>query len=180
MIVIVGKTCSGKSTVADLLDEKYGIRRIRTYTTRPRREGEKGEYHFISGEEFDKLKHEGFFFETTQYSVADGSTWRYGTSKSSFCNDCCIIMNPAGVKNLKHMYNNSDINLTVVYLNVTDGVIWNRLRSRGDSSDEATRRIEADRKDFADIEEFYDYAITTDDLEPEAVATLISIIYLME
>ena len=179
MIVIVGKTCSGKSTVADLLESKFCIDRVRTYTTRPRRDGESNEYHFVSEEEFDKLKAEGFFFETTKYNVVDG-IWKYGTSNAGFCDDCCVVMNPEGMKNLKHMYNNSDINLIIVYLNVTDGVIWNRLRGRGDTSEEATRRVEADRKDFADIAEYYDYAITTDELEPEAVATLISMIYLME
>ena len=40
MIVILGKTCSGKDTVVNRLIEKYEYERIISYTTRPKRKGE--------------------------------------------------------------------------------------------------------------------------------------------
>ena len=103
MIVLVGKTCSGKSTVANLLEEKYGIPRIRTYTTRPRRENENDEYHFLTTAEFIQLRGAEFFFETTSYNVASGDVWYYGTAKSELTDDCCIVMNPEGIKKIKEL-----------------------------------------------------------------------------
>lgn len=175
MIVLVGKTCSGKSTVADILEEQYGIRRVRTYTTRPRREGETNEYYFVSNEEFEKLKADGFFFETTQYEVANGAIWSYGTSKMDFCRNCCIVMNPDGVKKVKRLLP-EEYNVRIVYLNVTEGVQWNRLKQRGAEDappDEAARRVEADKKDFNSIDNYYDFAITTDELDEREVAEVI-------
>ena len=175
MIIIVGKTCSGKSSVARILQERYGINRILTYTTRPPREGEGLEYHFVADEDFEMLKSKDFFFETTQYQVACGETWKYGTAISDLNNDSCIVMNPDGLKKFKKLLDPNEYTFTVVYLNVTEGCQWNRLRLRGGngSSDEASRRVEADRKDFAEIGSYYDFAITTDKTKVEDIAFLI-------
>lgn len=170
MIILVGKTCSGKSTIANLLEQKYGIHRIRTYTTRPRRDGEADEYHFISEAEFNQLRADDFFFETTSYTVASGDIWYYGTAKEELCDNCCIIMNPDGIVKIKHMLDDDIINPVIIFLNATEGVIWDRLRKRGQDSDEAQRRIRADKEDFGSIDEYYDYAITTNDLTPDDIA----------
>ncbi|WGT80186.1 hypothetical protein QE150_00675 (plasmid) [Acinetobacter baumannii] len=57
-VLLSGTTCSGKTTIADALTEKYGFNRIVTTTSRPKREGEvEGlHYHFITQTEFDALK----------------------------------------------------------------------------------------------------------------------------
>jgi len=172
LIVLVGKTCSGKSTIADFLEDQYLVHRVRTYTTRPPREGETDEYHFISDEEFDKMKADGEFFETTQYQVASGETWKYGTGKHEFCKDCCVVMNPDGVKKVKNLLP-PEYDIKIIYLNVTEGVQWNRLRERGQDADESSRRIEADKKDFADILNYYDLSITTDNLKPYQIANMV-------
>lgn len=178
MIVLVGKTCSGKSTVADILEEKYGIRRVRTYTTRPpRTDGECNEYHFVSDEEFERLKAEEFFFETTQYTVASGDVWKYGTARGEFTANCCIVMNPDGMKKVHKLLDREQYDITVVYLNVTEGVQWNRLRQRGSTSpDEATRRIACDKEDFVDVDQYYDFSINTDDMAPHDIAALIQLV----
>jgi len=168
LIILVGKTCSGKSTVANLLEELHGITRIRTYTTRPKREGEDKEYNYLTPAEFLQLRGADFFFETTSYNVASGDVWYYGTSKQGLCDDCCIVMNPEGMQKIRHMVGD-EINPIIIYLNVTEGVAWDRLRKRGQDSDEALRRIKADKADFQNIDSYYDYAITTDNLTPEEI-----------
>ena len=52
IIVLVGKTASGKTTVANELCKHHGYKRIVTYTTRPMRKNEVQDvdYHFISDE----------------------------------------------------------------------------------------------------------------------------------
>ena len=54
MIVLLGKTASGKDTILNELVKKYNYRKMITYTTRPMRKGEIQDktYHFISDEEF--------------------------------------------------------------------------------------------------------------------------------
>ena len=54
ILVICGKTASGKNLVRDILVEKYNYNPIITYTSRPKRKGEKQDitYHFISTDEF--------------------------------------------------------------------------------------------------------------------------------
>lgn len=172
MIVLVGKTCSGKSTVADFLEQQYLIHRVRTYTTRPPRDGETDEYYFISNEEFDRMKADGEFFETTQYTVANDEVWRYGTGKEGFCRDCCIVMNPEGMKKVRNLLP-AEYEPTIVYLNVSEGVQWNRLRERGQDADEARRRMDADKADFVDVESYYDVAINTDKLKPYQIANMV-------
>lgn len=182
MIVLVGKTCSGKTTVANILQEYYNFRRIKTYTTRPPRENEGEEYHFVSDEEFEQMKVENKFFETTQYEVASGDIWKYGTAKSDLCADCCIIMNPDGVKKVRKFLPD-EYGVKIIYLNVTEGIQWNRLKAREKNlgqdmmPDEASRRVKADEEDFVHISEYYDLAITTDEMEPLMVANLINHYY---
>ena len=62
MICILGKTCSGKTTIVDELVKNYGFKKITTYTTRPMREGEINhkDYHFINNKEFMNKIREDF------------------------------------------------------------------------------------------------------------------------
>lgn len=57
MIILTGKSGSGKTTVAREL-EKHGFKRAVTCTTRPRRTGEEDgvDYHFLSSKQFEKLE----------------------------------------------------------------------------------------------------------------------------
>ena len=59
MIILCGKTASGKSTIAKKIEEinSSGMKQIITYTSRPPREGEvDGEdYYFITEEELYKM-----------------------------------------------------------------------------------------------------------------------------
>ena len=60
MIVIVGESASGKSTVEKILNEKYGMRKVVSYTTRPPRDTEVNgvDYNFISMNDFLDLDKE--------------------------------------------------------------------------------------------------------------------------
>ena len=57
LIIICGKTNSGKSTLKNALLQ-HGFESIVTYTTRSPRLGEVNgvDYHFVSEEEFENLK----------------------------------------------------------------------------------------------------------------------------
>ena len=71
MLLLCGKTCTGKSTIQKELI-KIGMKSVIPYTTRPLRGGEIDgeEYHFITQTEFLEKEAQGFFAETKSYDVA--------------------------------------------------------------------------------------------------------------
>ena len=152
ILVICGKTASGKNLVRDILVEKYNYNPIVTYTSRPPRKGEKQDitYHFISTDEFIEKINNGFFAEWKDYVTNDG-IWYYGTALDDCMNASdkdVIILTPDGVRDLK----NNDVNLIVVYLYSNLKTIRHRLKFRGDDLKEVERRISSDIKDFKDAE----------------------------
>ena len=152
ILVICGKTASGKNLVRDILVEKYNYNPIVTYTSRPPRKGEKQDitYHFISTDEFIEKINNGFFAEWKDYVTNDG-IWYYGTALDDCMNASdkdVIILTPDGVRDLK----NNDVNLIAVYLYSNLNTIRHRLKFRGDDEKEIERRISSDIKDFKDAE----------------------------
>jgi len=177
MLCILGGTGVGKSHLAKILINKYGYEKLVTYTTRPIREGEAEgvDYHFISKTMFDSLCAGDFFAETMSFKVANGETWEYGTAVRDITDDKIVILSPSGLRELKK---DKSLNIMAVRLFASYGEIWNRLRKRGDDSEETARRIEADQKDFEDIDEYIDFAIRTDGyFSDEEIADIINQIY---
>lgn len=173
MIVLVGKSCSGKTTIAKEL-EKLGYSLIVTYTTRPIREGEEDgvDYKFITKEEFLEKNTNGFFFESTSYKVADGDIWWYGTAVEDLDSEKAVIMNPCGLKKMKHLGSMHPVSF---YIMANEGVRWNRLRDRGDNATEARRRLNADDIDFMGIDTIIDFAFRSDaGIGADELAKLIS------
>ena len=179
MLCLVGASGVGKDTILKKLVEKYDYQRLVTYTTRDKREGEVNgiDYHFVSPKTFHELCAGDFFAETTSYTVASGEVWEYGTATKDIKDDTIVILNPHGLKELKK---DKSLDIIAVHLFASYGEIWNRLRKRGDHSDEAARRMETDKKDFEDINEYIDFAINTDGrYSIDEMADLINQVYSM-
>lgn len=155
MIVIVGESASGKTTLTKLLCEKHPeIRRIVAYTTRPMRKGQKNgvDYHFITSDEFEQMVNADEFIEHNRYR-----NWNYGTVKSD-CKDSdniVAILTPAGFRALKR----AGIKTTSVYLYVDRRSRLIQIVARGDNIDEAYRRNLSDVGQFDAIEDEVDYVI---------------------
>lgn len=150
MLILIGKTASGKTALQNILSEKYGFNKLITYTTRPKRTGEDDNtYHFILEEDFlDKVKR-GFFLEYKKYHTTEG-IWYYGSAKEDYVDsdmNTVIILTPDGVKDLMK-YKTSDMKVVYIYSNVR--TIMQRLEKRGDDREEIKRRISADNHDFRD------------------------------
>lgn len=165
IIVLVGKSASGKTKIAELLTENYRYDKITTATTRPKRpnEIEDVSYYFLTDEEFIKQENEGMFIETAIFN-----NWHYGTYSDSFAKDgdYCIVLNPSGLRALKSNKKLSS-NVYSVFLDADDYVRMQRQMIRGDAIGEVERRFKTDEEDFAGIENYVDLTIDNSGNEPE-------------
>ena len=176
IIVLVGKTASGKTTIANELCKNHGYKRIITYTTRPMRENEVQDvdYHFISDEQFNRMVENNEFTEYKRYNTAHG-VWSYGsviTSKQEQSDDCyVIILTPQGLRDLSKKMSQ----YIAFYLNVISFESQlERLKKRGDEEQQIIKRLENDVKDFENVLDIVDYSFCTDISSPQRVANMIS------
>ena len=177
MIALIGKTCAGKDTILAEMISRFNYKPVVTYTTRPARDGEIDgvHYHFIDKSQFRRMKLQGFFAETTSYNVASGGTWYYGTRLKDLNDDSIIIVNPEGLRELKK---NKNLNIVSFLITASEDTIRKRLSKRGDNPKEAERRLESDRKDFADILDLVDFSFSNDlGINVCHIANLIHTIY---
>lgn len=151
--IIIGKTCSGKTKIVDKLVSTYKYKKIVTYTSRPRRKGEvQGkDYHFITEKDFKQKIEDNFFAEWKSYNTEFG-VWYYGTALEDLENadkKSIIILTPDGYRDLINKLSDKP---TVIYIYANNPTIMKRLKKRGDSKEEAQRRIEHDNADFKGAE----------------------------
>ena len=150
IFLIVGCSGSGKTTITEQLEQKYGLKSIQSYTTRkPRYEGETG-HIFISDEEFDKI--------TDMVAYTEFDSKRYCATAEQVENNDLYIIDPKGVDFFMKAYKGSKTpkiifissNLTTRYERMVE-----RAETKGKSHQEA---IESSLARIAnDAGEFYDY-----------------------
>lgn len=163
ILILVGKTASGKTTIKDKLIKK-GFVGITTYTSRPMRKGEKQDitYHYISKEEFLQKVEDNFFVEWDSYNTKEG-TWYYGTALEDLENaedNSVIILTPRGFKAVKDKLGDR---VSSLYIYANNFTIKKRLKSRGDNKEEAERRFEKDTVDFKGVENEVDKIVYNND-----------------
>ena len=150
IFLIVGCSGSGKTTITEQLEQKYGLKSIQSYTTRPPRyDGETG-HTFISNEEFDKL------VDICGYTEFAGN--RYCSTAEQVENNDLYVIDPNGIDYFIKSYKGKktpkiifiDSDLTTRY----DRMV-KRAEDKGDAFltavDKALNRIKND------VVEFYDY-----------------------
>lgn len=156
LTILLGKTCSGKTIIREKLVER-GKKPIVTYTTRPIRDGEIDgvDYNFIDNADFTAKVMDGFFAEWKYYETVAG-TWFYGSARKDYENadNSVIILTPAGYADFLKLC--PDVEHKAIYIYANNKTIKDRLQLRGDSKDEAGRRIQADNLDFKNLENHVD------------------------
>ena len=116
LFLFVGQSASGKTTMANLLEEKYGYKQVESYTTRkPRFDGERG-HIFVSEEEFNNLG------ELAAYTYYNGN--HYGTTFEQL-DECDIyVVDIPGVESLLQKLQNSSRPICIFYFNAS---VYNRI-----------------------------------------------------
>lgn len=156
-------TASGKTVIAAKLRDKYGYKKLVTYTTRAPRAGEVNgiDYWFISEAEFLKLKAEGFFAETKVVKMADGEVY-YGTSVDSLRSsdkNTLAIWTPDGIREMLKI---GIIQPVVVLIRSDIDTIMDRLEQRGDKYEDLTIRVMDDLEAFSDLTDIVTCVVDND------------------
>jgi guanylate kinase len=156
MIVLVGESASGKSSIEKCLVEDYEYNKVVSYTTRQPRPNEVDgvDYHFISVEEFYDLKEQGFFAETAVYN-----NWNYGVAKEDCTDDKVAVLTPHGLRQVSKI---DGINIISFYINVPRRDRLIKILQRGDDIEEAYRRSLSDVGQFDGIEDEVNFVINND------------------
>lgn len=108
IIVLLGASGSGKSTIEKELSTHHGFNKIISYTTRQPRECEENgkDYWFIDNNTFIEILNRGLFAEYDEYS----QNRLYGTLKSDYVDgDKVVVLTPNGLRQLKKNCPNDDI-----------------------------------------------------------------------
>lgn len=166
---ILGKSSTGKDTIYKniLEDKELNLKDIILYTTRPIRDGEINgkSYHFVSDEEYVKIKESGAIIEERSYDTMHG-VWRYFTVKDEnidlYKNDYIIIGVLKSFTDTRDYFGKDKV--VPIYIEVEDGLRLQRALNREKKPEnrrfkEMCRRYLADSDDFAD-EKIYEADIT--------------------
>lgn len=157
MIILIGKSGSGKSTIQnELLKRGYNV--SINYTTRNKRKNEVDgiDYHFITKEEFEKLWKEDKIIERSMFNNNF-----YGIGIEAAKEDIVCILDPNGLKQMK----DKNISITSFYITLSEEELRNRMITRGDSLDEINTKIILDNERFVNAENKVDYVVENIDLD---------------
>lgn len=151
LVVLLGPSCSGKSTFQKELVNDEGYHAVRTATTRPKRMGEDlSSYYFLKDQSFAEWEERGDLL-----CVETFRGWRYGVPREELVRSTSrpnrvVILTVGGV--LKLLARHADIitgdTLSVLYLGVDGVTAESRAFRRGDGRREYLRRMAADSIDF--------------------------------
>lgn len=161
VLCLMGKTASGKDTLANKLCERVGLRKVVSYTTRPRRTNEGDTHIFISEEEYRSLENSGQIATFTQIGQ-----YKYCCTIDQLYESDVYVIDPVGVQNLRKL-NLPNIRIITVYVNTPDDLRKDRaLSRRGDDRLVFMKRDMAERDQFRMMlrNEDFDYAVSNVDL----------------
>ena len=149
IICLVGKSGSGKDSLAQRIANDMHWHNVVSCTTRPRREYEvEGkDYYFIDNDTFAQKVLNGDMLEATYFN-----SWHYGTMKSALHDGINVgVWNPEGYDCLREtIKGDSDIILQAYWLQCDDKIRLLRQLNREEHPDvhEIVRRFSADEEDF--------------------------------
>ena len=176
LFIVSAPSGAGKTTlVSGLIAGDSQVRKSVSYTTRKARPGEEAgrDYHFVSEDEFQRMRDADEFLESAH---VHGNL--YGTSRKTVANECAaghdvlLEIDWQGAQQIRKFHPDA---VAIFILPPSIEALERRLRGRGqDSAEIIAKRVSAARGEIAHVGEF-DYVIINDEFN-RAAQDLISII----
>ena len=168
MFIIGAASGTGKSTVIKkLLERDSNLNWSVSVTTRAKREGEVDgvDYHYVTDEEYDRLRAEDAFYECVDSQYGN----RYGTLRSEvdgFINvgqDVIFDVDWVGLQQIKEKAPKDVVSIYMLPPSISE--LRRRLEGRGtDSAEIINKRMNLVGEQLKHWQE-YDYVVVCDDLE---------------
>ncbi len=175
VLVLSAPSGTGKSTVSQALRQRVGgLGFSVSSTTRPRRPGEEEgvDYHFVAGEQFQKMCAGDEFLE---WAEVHGQ--RYGTTRAAVQDildrgdDALLDIDVQGAEAVRSALPEA---VLVFLLPPSYAQLRERLVHRGTAAADLTRRLDNARREIEQVDRF-DYVVVNDVLEEatEALETIL-------
>ena len=155
LILVVGKTGSGKSSLIKKLCERAGVKELCSYTTRPKRSETDMDHTFVTVDEYFRAKENGEVAIDTEIA----GNYYYATIEQLYEADIYTI-NPKAHERLLAL-NLPNIRFVTVYISCPDAIREKRAIKRGDDKHKYRTRDFSERPEFRKFisDEKWDYAI---------------------
>lgn len=164
VFLIVGESASGKDSLVNKLCEETGLKQLKSYATRPRRDGE-GETHiFISPEDVKE-----YVNDMIAYTCIAGNEY-FSTVKQLYDSDVYVI-DPKGVDYMKFItqYKSiTDVRFITIYINTPPEFRKERaLNQRKDNPEVYYQRVLDEQEQFTNFKACgkFDYVISNVDFD---------------
>jgi guanylate kinase len=167
VMLFVGRTGSGKSSLIKKLSEKTGLRALCSYTTRAKRSESDNDHIFVDEATYFKAKENGEIAVDAEIA----GNYYYSTIEQLYEADLYTI-NPDALDRLLAM-NLPNIRFVVVYISCPDEIRQERAMKRGDDKRKYRVRDFSERSEFRRFvqEEKWNYSITNLDF-PKSYSVL--------
>ena len=170
--LFIGRTASGKSSIAKAVCEKIGLKQVKSYTTRPARPGETNEnadHYFVTKEEFDLIMAEHLGCVAAYTKIND---FEYCTTTDILDKSDIYVIDPDGVNTLKKNCGDK-YEFIEVYFRVPFLLSCQRYQERGGNKSRAefVARYDSEREQFDkyEKEKSFQYHVLNDGSFDESV-----------
>lgn len=157
LIAVAGRSGSGKDSLVDLICKRTNASKLISYTTRPRRNGEKDTHVFVTEDDYNEMLNAGQIAAYTK--IGD---YRYWSTIDQIMQTNFYIIDPFGIETLKTM-NIPNLRIVTIYIKTDDKIREERaLNLRGDDKTVYRARCFAENEQFRKFtrDEAYDYCIS--------------------
>lgn len=158
IICVVGRTATGKTSLARAVCNKLGIKLVKSYTTRPMRpkefeNHERSDHYFITESDVEIYKN-----DIAAYTVIDD--YIYFTTKQILNESDVYVIDPFGLEELKKRCGDA-YQIITIYIRVDHSTGKRRAVQRGESIDQYYKRYNSENEQFAEFEKTmnWDYHI---------------------